>query len=502
MKISIKRKFIIGFLVIFYIGYNTMSFFMNRLIVQNNKDIIKKELVTFEKDLTIYMRQYFELNSKDMDSANFNSSSKNIASNLSLKVGSRIILCSNDGKFLADSANANGQVLNYEDMDKKNNYSNEDLKLSIDNKSAFTIVPVKDKYLVVFSCPIVNNSKSIGIVRSVMDYSEIFSSSKNLLKLTNTFVLSVFGGVFLFVLLLATKITVPILKLSRVIKEVAEGNFNQDININSKDEIEELSLNFNKMKDKIKNQIETIKNDRDNLKKLEGHRKAFFDNMTHEMKTPLTIISGYSQILLKQEVNDRKFALKSIKKISDESERMHNMVIELLEISKVESNITSNVKEEVDLSEIIASACNDMKIRADKYDIHIEKVIDEAVTVLGNPNELRRVIINIIDNSIKYGNVKSTINVKLLRESSKCHIIIKDKGQGIPSDKLEIIFEPFYRVDKQTSRELGSSGLGLSIVKKIIDKHNGNIKIISEEKNGTEVHITIPLKVYNIVTPC
>ncbi|WP_343765505.1 HAMP domain-containing sensor histidine kinase [Clostridium malenominatum] len=475
---------------------------MNKLIVENNKDIIKKELLTFEKDLTTYLRQYFELKNKDMDSNNFNNSSNDIASNLSIKVGSRIMIYSCEGKFLTDSANANGQVLNYEDIDNKQNYSDEDLKLSIDNKSAFTIVPIKDKYLVVFSCPIINNNKNIGIVRSVMDYSEIFSSSKKLLKLTNTFVLLVFGVIFLFVVLLATKITIPILKLSKVTKEVAKGNFEEDITINSKDEIEELSLDFNKMKNKIKNQIETIKNDRDDLKKIAGHRKVFFDNMTHEMKTPLTIISGYSQILLKQDFNDKEFARKSVKKINDESERMHNMIIELLEISKVESKITSDTKEDVNISQIIDVACNDMKIRADKYEIHIEKNVDKEVTVLGNPNELRRVIINIIDNAIKYGYINSTVNVKLFKEHSNCNIIVKDEGHGIPSDKLEMIFEPFYRVAKQTSRETGSSGLGLSIVKKIIDKHNGDIKIISEESIGTEVHITIPLKVYNIVTSC
>jgi signal transduction histidine kinase len=502
MKMSIKHKFIIGFLVIFYIGYNTMSFFMNKLIVENNKEIISKELVTFEKDLNTYLRQYFELKNTDMYSNNFNNSSNGIASDLSIKVGNRIMLYSYEGKFLVDSANANGKVLNYEDSDNKNNYSDEDLKLSIINKSAFTIVPVKDKYLVVFSCPIINNNKNIGIVRSVMDYSEIFSSSKNLLKLTNTFVLLVFGVIFLFVVLLATKITIPILKLSKFTKEVSKGNFEEDININSKDEIEELSLNFNKMKNRIKKQIQTIENDRDDLRKIASHRKVFFDNITHEMKTPLTIISGYCQILLKQDFKDKEFTKKSMEKINNESERMHNMVIELLEISKVESNITSYIEEEVNVSQILDAACNDMKIRANKYEIHIEKVIDKEVIVLGNPNEIRRVIINIIDNSIKYGNVNSTIGVKLSKENGNCNIIIKDKGQGIPSNKLEMIFEPFYRVNKQTSREAGSSGLGLSIVKKIIDKHNGSIKIISEERKGTEVYIIIPLKVYNIVTSC
>lgn len=495
MSISIRHKFIIGFLIIFCIGYNATSFFINKLIVQNNKKIIKKELLTFEKDLAIYLKQYFELKQEKIEVSNFNNNGKDIASKLSVKIDSRVITYNYDGKFLADSANSNGQVLNYVDMNKKEkNYNDNDLELATTGKSAFTILPVKDKYIVVFSCPIVEDAKIIGIVRCVLDYSEIFSSNQELLKLINTSILIVFGGIFTFVVLLSSQMTIPIVSLSKISKEVAKGNFELDINIKSNDEIGELSLNFNRMKAQIKKQIETIKKDRDNLKKAERHREVFFDNVTHEMKTPLTIISGYAQLIIKKDFKDKEFSRKSIRRINDESERMHKMVLQLLQISKLESEIESNKKEEVNISKIIDIACNDMKIRADKYDICIEKNIEEDIILQGNSNELRRVVVNLIDNSIKYGNIKSAIKISLFKENDNCNILIEDRGKGIPNKNLDKIFEPFYRVDKENSRDIGSSGLGLSIVKKIINKHQGKIEIVSEEMIGTKVYIKIPLK--------
>lgn len=475
-----------------------MSFFINKLIIQNNEKVIKKELLFFQKDLNLYIRQYFEIENKEINDKNFENDAENLVKKLASKIENRAIVYSNNGKLLADSANANGEILNYEDISNNDRkYGNEDLKLAINNKSAFNIVPIKDKYIVVFSCPIVSNGRSIGIIRCIRDYSEVFFSSKELLRLINTFILLVFGGVFIFVILLSTKITLPIIRISKASNEVAKGNFDINLNISSRDEIGELYSNFNKMKNQLRTQIETIKSDRDNLKTLENHRKIFFDNVTHEMKTPLTIISGYSQLIIKQNFKDIDFAKKSIKKINDESERMHNMVTDLLEISKCESEINSKVKEWINISDIVNTACLDMKIRADKYEINIEKEIEENIFVLGNSNELRRVIINLIDNSIKYGNAKSNINVKIFDNNNICNIIIEDKGKGIPSHMLQKIFEPFCRVDKQFSREKGSSGLGLAIVKQIISKHKGEINIESEEAIGTKVYIKLPKNLDN-----
>ncbi|MCY6371650.1 sensor histidine kinase [Clostridium ganghwense] len=501
MKLTIRYKFVVGFLVIFCIGFTTMSFFLNKIIIKNNEKIIKKELLSFQKDLTIYLRQYLKLKQIKLEENNFKKNAGEIGTVLAVKFDDRAIIYSRKGEFLYDSAYENGEILIYEDIknwDKDKQLHNKDLKLAVNNKSGYTIVTVNNKYIAVFSCPIFIDNMQLGIVRCTKDYSELFNSSKELLRVINISISLVFGVIFLFSVLLCTKITIPIIRLSKVSKEVAKGNFDVSVNTNSKDELGELADNFNKMRMQIKEQIGTIKKDRDNLKKIEKHRKAFFDNVTHEMKTPLTIISGYSQILLQQNFHDKEFFKKAVTGMNNESNRMHNMVLDLLEMSKVESNLDLDEIQEISISEIVTSTCEDMKIRADKYDIFIEKSIEKNVFVLGKQYELRQMMINLIDNSIKYGDIKSVIKIKLFKEKDYCNIIVEDKGQGIPADKIDKIFEPFYRVDKVSSREKGSNGLGLSIVKSIVEKHKGEIKLSSKENKGTKIYIKIPLIVYKM----
>jgi signal transduction histidine kinase len=472
-----------------------MSLFINKIIVKNNKNIIKKELLSFQKDLSIYIKQHLKLNKIDSSDSSFKDNGQEIAPALSLKIDDRVIIYSNEGSVLADSACENGEILIYEDIDTSKNHTyDKDLKLAIHNKSAYTIVPVNDKYLVLFSYPVFINDEKLGIVRCTRDYSELFSSSKDLLRVITIFILLFSGCIFIFSILLTSKITVPIIKLSNFSQQMAKGNFDVEVNIDTKDEIGELAENFNNMKRQIKNQIETIKKDRDNLKRIEGHRKVFFDNVTHEMKTPLTIISGYSQVLIRKNFKDKDFSKKAVSKIKNESDRMHKMVLDLLEMSKVKTNLNLEEKTDVNLSEIVKSACDDMRIRADKYDISIEKNIEKNIFVLGSQYELRQMMINILDNSIKYGYVKSLIKVRVFKNESCCNIIIEDKGQGIPDDKLNKIFEPFYRVDKEASRQKGSSGLGLAITKEITENHKGHIKVNSVEGIGTKVYIKIPLR--------
>ncbi|OMH20040.1 sensor histidine kinase [Clostridium pasteurianum] len=122
-----------------------------------------------------------------------------------------------------------------------------------------------------------------------------------------------------------------------------------------------------------------------------------------------------------------------------------------------------------------------------------ERCIVEDINVFANKDEISRMLINIIDNSIKYANVKSIIKVKLYRDKGNCVITVEDSGIGISKESLSKIFNPFYRVNKKICRERGNSGLGLAIVKAIVDKYDGNINIESEINKGTKVKIKIPL---------
>ncbi|WP_205684250.1 sensor histidine kinase [Clostridium formicaceticum] len=496
-----RYKLIIGFLFIFCIGYAAMSFYLNKAVVNTNNNMIKRSLLSFQKELLLHIDQYFELEDISMDAISLENHANNFAEKISSKIEARIIVYSNEEDFLADSANANGIILNYEDLDNKNNdIGYDDFKMAAENTSSFVVVPVQNKYLVVYSSPVLGVGERIGMIRCVLDYSEVFSSSKDLLKMINTLILIIFGTIFLFMLLLSKRVSEPIEKLTEATKEIAEGKFDVKIDVNSHDEVGELAESFVKMSKQIKQQIDMIAFDRDNLKKLEGFRKAFFDNVTHEMKTPLTIISGYCQILIDQNFQDSQLLHKSIKKIKKESENMNKMVLQLLEVSKEKSSKSVKNTEEVYLSQVVDSACRDMKIKADKYKIAIERKIEEDIVIMGNSDELRRVVINLLDNSIKYGDVHANITVKLFAEEKDCHLIVEDKGKGIPTDKLDRIFKRFYRIEQPDFAETEGCGLGLGIVKEIIDKHHGEIQIVSKEQIGTTVWVKIPQNVYKTET--
>ncbi|UZW15651.1 HAMP domain-containing sensor histidine kinase [Clostridium pasteurianum] len=491
MKFTIKYKFSIGILLIFCLSFNAMNYFMDKIIIQNNKKVISNELLNSQRDLNIFIRQFMLINNMDISQNGFHVNRESIGNGLASKINNRVILYSNSGDFIFDSEDANGYIFSQET--KKLSDDHADLKMAEQDKSAYKIIKINSKYLVVFSQTLYANNERLGIIRYVKDNTELFETSNELLTKIKMFMGGIFLIVTLFAILLASKITKPIVKLSRITKEIAEGKFDITISVKSKDEIGELEESFNKMKEKISEQIATIKKDRDDLIKLQGHKKNFFDNVTHEMKTPLTIINGYSQMILDEGASNEVILKKAASKIKRESEKLHNMIIDVLDMSKIESKVNIDNRENLYMFSIVNGICDDLAVKAKKYEITFERCIVEDINVFANKDEISRMLINIIDNSIKYANVKSIIKVKLYRDKGNCVITVEDSGIGISKESLSKIFNPFYRVNKKICRERGNSGLGLAIVKAIVDKYDGNINIESEINKGTKVKIKIPL---------
>ncbi|MDU5723089.1 MAG: histidine kinase dimerization/phospho-acceptor domain-containing protein [Clostridium butyricum] len=183
---------------------------------------------------------------------------------------------------------------------------------------------------------------------------------------------------FIFSFILSTKIVIPIIKLNKDTQEISNGNFNFDVSVKSNDEIGELAQSFEMMKIKIKNQIDTIKKDRDNLIKSESHRKVFYDNVTHEIKTPLTIIDGDAQMILDEEGQEENIVIKAASKIKNESNKLINMIIDILNLSKLESKSSNDLKEKIDVKMMIENICCQISIKAKKYEISIEKQLEDT----------------------------------------------------------------------------------------------------------------------------
>ena len=228
--------------------------------------------------------------------------------------------------------------------------------------------------------------------------------------------------------------------------------------------------------------------------KLDNMRKEFVADVSHELKTPITSIKGYSETLLDGDC-DKETEKHFLHVIDDNADRMEKLVQDLLTLSKYDNNRATNKPVEFDLGELA-------KLCKEKFDIEIKRKSQEVncfVTanvpnVYADKDGMERVILNILSNSIKYTPDGGKIDIYVGYVHNDAYVKIKDTGIGIPKNDLDRIFERFYRVDKARSRQLGGTGLGLSIAKEIIEKNNGSINIKSKVNEGTEVVIQIPVK--------
>lgn len=229
--------------------------------------------------------------------------------------------------------------------------------------------------------------------------------------------------------------------------------------------------------------------------KLDEMRKEFVADVSHELKTPITSIMGYSETLLDNDDVDVELQTKFLGRISSEAKRMDRLVKDLLTLSKYDTNMVVVEKTEFDLGELVKEINDSLVFEVQKKNHNVECFVTADVPlVYADRNGIERVIINILTNSIKYTPEGGNIKIYVGFVYNDAYVKIKDTGVGIPEKDLDKVFERFYRVDKARTREMGGTGLGLSIAKEILDKNNSRIDIKSEYGKGTEVVIRIPTK--------
>ena len=240
--------------------------------------------------------------------------------------------------------------------------------------------------------------------------------------------------------------------------------------------------------------IMMVRNITENVK-LDNLRKEFVSNVSHELKTPLTSIKGYSETMMNGDLTFAEIQ-KFSKVINQEANRMDRLVADLLQLSRFDYKKVSWKKMMFSLDELAQNVCDKMQIQANQKNHKLECTVSaKPPQIYADRDAIERVIINIVSNSIKYTPDGGTITVYVGSVNSNAYFKVIDNGIGIPEKDLNRIFERFYRVDKARSRKAGGTGLGLSIVKEMVEGNNGTIDIRSEVNKGTEVIVTLPTKI-------
>jgi two-component system phosphate regulon sensor histidine kinase PhoR len=229
------------------------------------------------------------------------------------------------------------------------------------------------------------------------------------------------------------------------------------------------------------------------LKQLEKLRREFVANVSHELKTPLTSIKGFVETLMEDVISDPENSMKFLKIIQQHTERLDNLVNDLLELSSIETGELPMNFEKIGLKELIAHTAVSFADRlSHKNQVLNITVSPEDLDGWIDEEKMQRALSNLLDNAHKYTPAGGQIEISAIQELDRIKIEVSDNGEGIPSEHLPRIFERFYRVDKARSRQLGGTGLGLAIVKHIVLAHSGEISVESKVGAGTRFTIHLP----------
>ncbi len=229
------------------------------------------------------------------------------------------------------------------------------------------------------------------------------------------------------------------------------------------------------------------------LKKIEEEQNKFISSVSHELKTPLTTIIGYIDMLQRRGTQDEQMTEKALKTAKKESQRLLRLVNDLLNINRYHSIDFDFIFTNIDPNTLIEEAVSEMNIKGSQHDTVVLYNPAPLPEIKGDYDRLKQVLINVIDNAIKYSKPDDVVKVTATYDEKDLEITVRDFGDGIPEEMLEKVFDTFYRVEEDRSRLRGGFGLGLSIVKNIVTKHGGSVKIESMPEQGTLVVVTLPL---------
>ncbi len=275
--------------------------------------------------------------------------------------------------------------------------------------------------------------------------------------------------------ILSRYLTGPLVKMNKVTSAVAGGNYNLQVKLRGNDELTELGESLNRMVRR--------------LKYLEKVREESTDDLVHELRTPLSIISSYLAAL-----EDGVFELDVvlINEMQEELQRLEKLIGGLEQLVDVEKNVFALNNTELDLEKIIEQVIHNFNEKAREKGIKLSFKTDQKnYTVRGDPSGVKIIFNNLVSNSIKYSEEDSEVVISLTKKADSCIVQVIDHGIGIPQKDIPFIFERFYRTDKSRSTSTGGSGLGLAITRNLVRLHQGEITVSSEE-HRTVFKVIIP----------
>jgi len=361
--------------------------------------------------------------------------------------------------------------------DKQNTIVKEKTKFLNSDEETFRLRIVNSKSTnktLVYGIKLDNNT-SIFLNTSIDPIDSTVTILKNQLMII-TVIIIILSSIVAYII--ANKLSNPIAKLTKKSKELSNGNFTVDFNVNSDIiEINDLANSLNYTKDV--------------LKKNDEIRRELMANVSHDLKTPLTMIKAYAEMVRDLSYKNEEKRNSDLNVIINEVDRLNLLVNDILNLSKLESNIDHLDKEKFDLIEVINTIIHHFNIFSVTEDCKFICHYPKSIIIYADKAKIEQVIYNLISNAINYSLDKKKVYITILMKNN-IKINITDIGPGIKNDEIDKIWDKYYKADKSHKRNTIGTGLGLSIVKNILELHNYKYGVISKKDKGTTFYFEIP----------
>lgn len=464
MKNKIGKRLVRSFLIIILITISIIDIFLLFAFSSYYYNNISKELIQrMEVSLEIYRRDYSDKSIEDLIYEDSDIFLSNTNAEVQILDKDKNLLSDSIGR-LASNPIETSDVLAAERGEIKTWKGEE----SQTGEAIMSVAgPIKN-----------NEGETIGYLRFISSMEEVKAAIFKTIISLLIFTLFVALLTTTVSLLIAKSIVRPILELTEVAKTMLKGNYEEKAKVFEDDEIGELAKTLNAMSDEIINK-DRIKND-------------FISSISHELRTPLTSIKGWAVVLKDAKEDEKDLMEDGLNIIENEADRLAKMVEELLDFSRyISGRITLN-KEIIDISQTCLDISKQMRPRAKSNNIElITDLPKESILINADENRIKQLLINLLDNAIKFTSDKGWVKFQMLKEDDKVQIMISDNGMGMTKEELAHVKEKFYKGKHSKSH----SGIGLSISDEITKLHQGSLEIFSEENIGTTVKVSLPIEV-------
>ncbi|PRZ12523.1 signal transduction histidine kinase [Laceyella sediminis] len=347
-----------------------------------------------------------------------------------------------------------------------------------EERSLVRLLEVDGRVYMMASSPIIKGQTLSGMVAMGAELTLLEStlhSFKFMIVLAVAGVLVIVMGVGM---VLSWRISRPIIEMGRIAEQLAKGNYHVRVPIKGQDEVAALGRQMNLLAE--------------SLLYYQSSRKEFLTHVAHELRTPLTYVKGYAALLRRADL-PAEDARRLMGIIYDQSDWLECLVEDLIVLSRLDEGKFALSKQRVDIAPVIHKTLEEMEPFTAEWGIRLERNLVPSVRIQADVNRFRQIIMNLVDNALRYSKPQGKVLVELFRQRGEAVIKVIDEGIGISEVEVNRIWERFYRVEKSRSRKHGGTGLGLPIVKHLVELHGGSIEVESQLGRGTTFVMRFPL---------